>query len=130
VNRLGPLKKQFCVRGHDTAICGRYKNSTCRACAVNHKPRTDQIRNWHYKNTFGITLEEYNTMFIEQKGLCLGCYKHQSDCQRALHVDHDHKTGKIRGLLCHECNSALGYIKDSPTTLRRLADYIEARGAL
>jgi hypothetical protein len=124
----GPAKKQFCIRGHDTIVCGRYENSTCKECSKNSPRHIEQIRNARYKSVFGITLDQYNVMFAEQKGLCLGCYKHQSNCKRALHVDHDHKTGNIRGLLCHECNSVLGYTKDSPTTLRRLADYLEARG--
>ena len=40
-------------------------------------------------------------------------------------VDHDHETGKVRGLLCNGCNIAIGYAKDSPETLRRMAAYIE-----
>ena len=130
MNRMGPPKKQFCVRGHDTHITGRYKNSTCKECSTNAPRHKDQIRNARYKSAFGITLEQYNIMFAKQNGLCLGCYKHQSNCKRALHVDHDHKNGKVRGLLCHECNSILGYAKDSSATLRRLADYLEAQGAL
>lgn len=42
-----------------------------------------------------------------------------------LCVDHDHETGKIRGLLCHACNRTLGFVKDRPDVLRALADYLE-----
>lgn len=44
---------------------------------------------------------------------------------RALHWDHDHVTGAFRGWICHGCNVALGYVKDNPETLRKLADYLE-----
>ena len=44
---------------------------------------------------------------------------------RHLHVDHDHETGKIRGLLCHACNIVLGLVKDDPDRLRLLANYLE-----
>lgn len=130
MNLLGPPHKDFCIHGHDTRICGRTSNSTCCTCLKLANANRLAHRNWGYKRNFGITLEQYNEMFTAQKGLCLGCYKHQSACKRALHLDHDHKTGKVRGLLCHECNSVLGYTKDSAPTLRRLADYLEARGAL
>ena len=46
---------------------------------------------------------------------------------RALHLDHDHATGKFRGWLCNGCNSALGHVKDDPAVLRKLADYLEQR---
>lgn len=130
MNARGPAKKQFCAHGHDTELCGRYKNSTCRECAKKRYASTASIKNWHYKSHFGITLDQYNLIFAEQNGLCLGCYKHQTACKRSLCVDHDHKTGKVRGLLCHECNSVLGYTKDNPVVLRRLADYLEVQGAL
>jgi hypothetical protein len=44
-----------------------------------------------------------------------------------LHLDHDHKTKKFRGWLCHHCNTSLGQMKDSPATLRALADYLERK---
>lgn len=47
---------------------------------------------------------------------------------RKLHVDHCHKTGKFRGILCHKCNRALGFFKDDPALLRRAADYIDKYG--
>lgn len=57
---------------------------------------------------YGITLETYNVLFQKQLGSCAICKKHQKDLRRALDVDHDHKTGKVRGLLCFTCNTHLG----------------------
>lgn len=131
MNNTGQPKKQFCPRGHDTTLCGRYKSYGCKACTKERRMETlGHRRDLNYKRKFGITLEQYNEMFLKQNGLCLGCYKHQKDDKRAFAVDHNHTTGKVRGLLCGNCNVALGNAKDSPTILRRLADYLEARGVL
>lgn len=74
---------------------------------------------------YGIREADYNKMFSEQGGRCLGCGKYQSELLHPLHVDHDHENGKIRGLLCKLCNSALGSARDDIHVLRRLAEYLE-----
>ena len=61
------------------------------------------------KNVYGITLDDYNKMFEEQKGKCAICNRHQNELIRKLSVDHCHRTNKVRGLLCKNCNVALGY---------------------
>lgn len=76
---------------------------------------------WNY----GLSLDQYNKMFFEQDGRCLGCGKSQDHFQRRLAVDHDHKTGKVRGLLCTKCNRAVGCSDDNPQILRQLANYLE-----
>jgi hypothetical protein len=81
------------------------------------------IRNATLKKKYGITIEEYNSMLATQNNQCAVCFdapKHQR-----LHVDHNHKTGKVRGLLCQACNVSIGKMKESPELLRRLALYIE-----
>lgn len=67
------------------------------------------------RNRYKLTYEEY----LALKQECAVC-----GTEGKLHVDHDHTTGKVRGLLCHGCNLALGLVKDSPERLRKLADYI------
>ena len=61
------------------------------------------------KSRFGITPEDYDIMYAEQQGCCLICNRHQSELPTKLAVDHDHKTGNIRGLLCRGCNTRLGW---------------------
>lgn len=73
---------------------------------------------------FKITIESYEEMFRKQLGVCAICSGGDL-CGRRLAVDHDHATGTIRGLLCRACNTALGFLKDSPELLRTAADYIE-----
>lgn len=72
---------------------------------------------------YGITEQDWQRMYDEQNGVCAICGKHQ--VYRRLSVDHCHKTGKVRGLLCVRCNRALGYVFDSPNILRNAANYLE-----
>lgn len=121
------------------------KNTYCRLCCgakgkkfrakdpVAHKASAKASRakrkeqDWalQIKRTYGCTLEQYQGMFAAQEGKCRGCFKHQSELSKRLCVDHDHGTLEIRGLLCFDCNTALGRAKDSPETLRNLAIYLE-----
>lgn len=79
------------------------------------------------KKEFGISLDEYNSILISQNYKCACCpTKHKSPENRnhRLVVDHNHKMEHVRGLLCYNCNVAIGFIKDSPLTLRKLIDYL------
>lgn len=89
--------------------------------AKENKNITEAIR---LRNCYGITLEEHGKMFKKQKGKCIGCLRHQSKLTRVLGVDHDHKTGKVRGLLCNDCNQVLGRAKDDVKILKRLIKYL------
>jgi hypothetical protein len=73
---------------------------------------------------FGLSLEDYERRLDAQDGGCAGCGARPGD--GVLAVDHDHATGRVRGLLCRGCNVALGQVRDAPETLRRLAAYLEA----
>jgi len=81
------------------------------------------------RESFGISLEQYQKMHDEQDGKCKICCQPETQMRngkvRALAVDHDHKTGKIRGLLCSDCNTGIGKLKDDPNVLRKAADYLE-----
>jgi hypothetical protein len=61
-------------------------------------------------------------MLQEQLGVCAIC--HEVDIDRRLSVDHNHVTGKVRGLLCRKCNTAITYLRDRPDLLIAAADYI------
>lgn len=73
---------------------------------------------------YGITLKEYDEMFHAQGGRCAGCgIMPTSD--KPLAIDHCHKSSKVRGLLCSNCNLALGNAKDNTNTLKNLIVYLE-----
>ena len=71
-----------------------------------------------------ISRDDYNKVFIEQDGKCLICGKHQSELEKGLAVDHDHITGKVRGLLCFHCNIGLGMFRDDITLLTNAINYL------
>jgi hypothetical protein len=71
------------------------------------------MRKAHLKMNYGITIEYYDDILKAQGGVCAICGTDVPGGTGRFHVDHDHKTGKIRGLLCSNCNAMLGYSKDS-----------------
>lgn len=84
------------------------------------------VKNNKLKKTFGITLEEYTKILTEQGGVCAVCKK--SPQTKYLAVDHCHKSERIRGLLCAQCNTALGLLQDSLEIIQRLAEYVINNG--
>lgn len=72
------------------------------------------------KRQYGITLEDYDALFEAQQGLCAICNR-QDSTRRRLAVDHDHETGRIRGLLCYSCNTKLAFAEKYET---RITEYL------
>lgn len=88
-------------------------------------------RQSHRLRKFKLTPEAYTVMHKAQNGLCAICREPPTvkwrGSEPSLVVDHCHKTGKVRGLLCLTCNTAIGHLRDSPDLLRAAARYIEAK---
>jgi hypothetical protein len=83
------------------------------------------IRKSQRLKKFGITLDEFNKLFEIQNGKCAICgYSDLSDKNFFPVVDHTHETGKVRGLLCMNCNMGLGKFKDNPEFLRSAINYL------
>lgn len=83
-------------------------------------------RDRNYKRVHGISLATYRRMLEEQDNACAIC-KCKSDAtgkNARLHIDHDHKTGKVRGLLCYRCNIAMGFLDDNPDRIYKILDYL------
>jgi hypothetical protein len=80
--------------------------------------------NSHYLRKFGITIDVYEGMFKRQSGACAVCKKQNLNGKR-LAVDHDHKTGIVRALLCDVCNTTLGKIGEDFQILNAMYDYLE-----
>jgi hypothetical protein len=98
-------------------------NKKCKEYSKLHKTkRKDQ----HIKYAYGITSEEYDQIFLEQDGKCKICGIHQNELKRNLAVDHNHMTGKVRGLLCTKCNTVLGLVNDDPVLLIKAEEYLES----
>jgi hypothetical protein len=89
------------------------------------KNHPEAIKDHILRKRYNLTLEQWQEMFDAQQGKCLVCGIHQDSCSKELAVDHDHKTGKVRGLLCCRCNRAVGLMEDDPGLLRKAADHLE-----
>lgn len=75
--------------------------------------------------TYGITPEQYSDLMEKQQDCCGVCGKHKSKEKKNFHVDHDHHTGEIRGLLCNYCNRrVIGRLRD-PDLFRKAAQYLD-----
>ena len=87
--------------------------------------KKDYLKWWHIKDRYGLTKDLFLEMFAAQGGLCaLHCGR------AAIAVDHCHKTGKIRKLLCKPCNTALGFIKENFDVALSLAKYIQEHNGI
>jgi len=111
------------------ALDGHRYCRTCKPCmSENNKrwSRKNKARrkdNW-LKNRYGLSLSEREQMEMKSGGRCYACGTEPG--HNNLHVDHCHDTGRVRGLLCRNCNSVLGYVYDSPEVLEYLAGYLRS----
>ena len=125
--------------------CGSTEKYTtsrhCKPCrleyAKQHRPKTkearsaymkaynlknkDRIRDAKFQRKYGLTLTEYDLLWEKQGRKCYVCWA----TDRTFHLDHCHKTNKVRGILCSQCNHAIGLFQDNPNHMRRAADYVE-----
>jgi hypothetical protein len=133
---LGSMGIRYCSRCNSikdlsdfTYIESRgYYNNTCKNCKSEWM-RTDRIKNpSRYKNhdlkMYGIDLNKYNEILIKQNGSCAICNKQISSQGRMLHVDHNHTTGKVRGLLCGNCNTGIGKLGEDEKVLSAAIEYL------
>lgn len=101
---------------------GKYLASRCTSCAV------ELQREQHLKNKYGISLDQFDKLLEKQKYTCDICNKPSQTKNRRLCVDHDHITGKVRGLLCDLCNTALGKFQEDRELLLKAEKYLKKHG--
>lgn len=82
------------------------------------------------KKNYGITKDQYMQLLINSCGRCDACGEQFINKSHSSHVDHNHVTGKVRGLLCHGCNLALGLLHEDPKKISQLLKYLEERNKL
>ena len=126
IRQSGPRK------GHLSGYCKSCAVEKNRLCAQRDPSLYERVeRPSKLKSLYGITVEDYDRMLAEQRGGCAICgsadAKHRKYTRAkvaAFSVDHDHTTGKVRGLLCSSCNRALGLINDNPDVAARMVSYL------
>jgi hypothetical protein len=132
--------KDVCGKGHNISKVGRYKDYSCKECKKNLTPAMKAKRKIKYgleyqntwnklnptkrkeyalKSLYGLTLEQFKLLSREQNFRCKLCNR-----KRKLVIDHNHKTNKVRGLLCFQCNIMLGLLRDSRRVALRIAEYL------
>lgn len=126
--------------------------SQCKSCQNSDKARNNEVRKQYYernksnillsmrqkykadpaaakdrdlKKAYGISIEQYNALLKSQQECCAICKQHKSLFKKSLAVDHCHRSGKVRGLLCTNCNRAVGNLKDSVDLAKNLTSYLE-----
>lgn len=127
--RCEQLKSDDEFRKHNET--SDHLQSWCKECHYKYileqrstKKGKDDSRKYELKKKFKITPEQYQKIFIKQGGCCAICGIHQSKLKKALAVDHNHDTEIVRGLLCSNCNMAIGLLYDDPLTLLKAVDYL------
>jgi hypothetical protein len=119
---LDPQANRDRVRRWQQENYGRYRS---RQRLYRQQPeRKAADREYHLKRKYGITLEDYERMLEAQGGVCAICGEPRPE-ERTLHVDHDHETGEVRGLLCFRCNNALGDFREQYELFQKAADYLD-----
>lgn len=104
------------------------KNKRKKLKALGIKSMTpDWWKRYLIKHTYGITLEQFDELLKQQNYSCAICgIKHDISARhKKLHIDHDHKSNKIRGLICLQCNTGLGKFKDDTELMRKAIRYLE-----
>ena len=144
---MGILVKTCSICKTEKLLSGFHKHKrrkggvqdTCKICSAAHEKKwyaenrerirakkgtpeaKRKYRDWAYKRRYGISLADYERMVTEQQGCCALC-----DRKKKLVVDHDHKTKRIRGLLCHTCNTNLGAWGDNlGSVIKKLTNYLK-----
>jgi hypothetical protein len=135
--------KEWYARNHEKrlaqiAVYEHTETGKARRRAAYKKRMSDPVklaakrryfRDWKYKHKFGVSADDHDRMLAAQNGVCAICkrpeHRKASGVVKALAIDHDHATGKIRGLLCDMCNHALGNFEDDVDRMHIAIAYLE-----
>jgi hypothetical protein len=122
-------KAKFPTKYDGLIRCHECRNEHRRTHYSNQEKYKKRRRDWQLKKEYGITQDDYDLMLKSQGGeckICLNPPKKTTRDNQKLVVDHDHATGKVRGLLCQDCNRGLGVFKDSDFLLEAARNYIKS----
>ena len=131
--KTGRPFKEFCVRGHTLSETRRHHRggTYCWKCCTAHS------REWRAKNRqkakeisreqvlqkYRLSLEDFDRLLTEQDGKCAICGTSDWGTRNPF-IDHDHISGRVRGLLCHRCNTGIGMLGDDIEVVRRALRYL------
>ena len=117
----------WCNPCHRSYNRERYRNDPKYRALILNRDKV-KARNERLLRVYGISAAEYDVIFTNQRGQCKICGEKAKT--KRLSIDHDHDTGRIRGLLCNNCNAAVGFLKDDPKLARNIIKYLGQLPAL
>lgn len=107
-------------RGYRAKMDPEVRKAASRRHYQNRKSRVDHV-DANLRHLYGITRAQRDALILHQDGLCAIC----KDPLVRPHTDHCHATGKVRGILCHHCNTGIGSLRESPRIFAAALDYLE-----
>lgn len=121
---------KICIKEKNKVYALKYKvqkSNYQKQYYVNNKNILNKNRhNYDLKRTYNITLEQKEQMLSNQNYKCKCCKKDLTQLNsKRIHIDHNHTTGKVRGILCQTCNLAFGLMKECPNNIKKLLEYSE-----
>ncbi len=135
-NNMARIARTHCSRGHDLNISRKFHpngDAYCSECKLTrqkiYREKYPDRTKGYYKTSnrrknYGIEPEEYKKLLDDSKNLCMICKSNSN--KKSLHIDHCHKTGIVRGLLCHNCNTAIGLFKENIENMFKAIEYLKA----
>lgn len=114
--------RQYYRDNRDAALADRKRHYEANHEQISKRRKPQNKTYWRFKN-YGLTQADYVALVESQEGRCPICGE-QLDSKKT-HVDHCHSTGSVRGVLCHQCNCGIGFLRDDPQLARRAAAYLE-----
>lgn len=118
-----PDEKHF-AKGLCERCYSKRKHSGRTPSQVRHSKQW--YRDHHFKRTFGMSAAERDALVVAHGGVCDICKRPEvGETRKALNIDHDHATGRIRGVLCGHCNRAIGLLRDDPRLLAAAIEYLK-----
>ena len=136
---MAALKKTVCTRGHDLSVTRKQRPNgdtycgKCKNIRTTESRKADPAKHSKYgwksriKGMYGITEEQYIGLYVSQNGCCAVCKEVIELRGKQTHIDHDHETLQVRGLLCHGCNTAIGLFKESIESMKNAINYLGAK---
>lgn len=106
-------------------VLANHRSYTKRKRAVREALRADTRKDLNLRYHYNISLSAYEDMLRDQEGICAICGRGPDDFKRAFAVDHDHDSGKVRGILCPDCNRGLGGFRDNIELVERALEYLK-----
>lgn len=122
-------EKQNKTRDH-TGYMRSWREKNPQKVEQQNQRRRDRgtAKEYALKSRYGLTVADREAMFVRQGSACASCGSQSTKCKWV--VDHCHATNKVRGVVCHTCNLALGYVNDSTVRLEKLIAYLRSHGGV